>query len=286
VRLATSCGARYFEWTHLFSQWGVQNALRIYRSNQDPDSLLWPPETEATSPVYRKFLSQFLPEFHEFLSSEGLLDCSLFHISDEPHGEEHIANYRRAREMVQELARWMKTGDALSDIRFAREGLTDIPIPSISTAKQFVEEGFPAWAYFCCGPRGRYLNRLMDTPLTKIRMSGWLFHRLKARGFLHWGYNYWYRSQTQELIDPFTEQSGLAWPGWAYGDPFVVYPGPDGPIDSIRWEVFAESLQDLALLQTLGIDPDDPMLAEMRDYNDFPKTPDWVTVARQKLICA
>ena len=286
VRLATSCGARYFEWTHLFSQWGVQNALRIYRSNRDPDSLLWPPETEATSPVYRKFLSQFLPEFHEFLSSEGLLDCSLFHISDEPHGEEHIANYRRAREMVQELARWMKTGDALSDIRFAREGLTDIPIPSISTAKQFVEEGFPAWAYFCCGPRGRYLNRLMDTPLTKIRMSGWLFHRLKARGFLHWGYNYWYRSQTQELIDPFTEQSGLAWPGWAYGDPFVVYPGPDGPIDSIRWEVFAESLQDLALLQTLGIDPDDPMLAEMRDYNDFPKTPDWVTVARQKLICA
>lgn len=99
-----------------------------------------------------------------------------------------------------------------------------------------------------------------------------------------WGYNYWYRSQTQELIDPFTEQSGFAWPVWAYGDPFLVYPGPDGLIDSLRWEVFAESLQDLALLQTLGIDPDDPMLSEIRDYNDFPKTRDWIASTRARLL--
>ncbi|MCX8053095.1 MAG: DUF4091 domain-containing protein [Armatimonadetes bacterium] len=284
VSLARSCGAKYFEWTHLFSQWGAKNALRIYRSNQDRDSLLWPPETEATSPVYRNFLAQFLPKFYEFLVSEELLDCSLFHISDEPHGEEHLANYRQAREMVRELAPWMKTGDALSDIQFVREGLTDVPIPSISTAKSFVEEGFPAWAYFCCGPRGKYLNRLMDTPLVKIRMSGWLFYRLRARGFLHWGYNYWYKSQTQDLIDPFTEQSGAAWPEWAYGDPFVVYPGQTGPIDSIRWEVFAESLQDMALLQTLGIDPEDPMLSEIHDYDKFPKTSEWIANARQRLL--
>ena len=35
----------------------------------------------------------------------------------------------------------------------------------------------------------------------------------------------------------------------------MIYPGKDGPIDSLRWEVFAESLQDYAILQTAAIDP-------------------------------
>ncbi|HET6453356.1 MAG TPA: DUF4091 domain-containing protein [Armatimonadota bacterium] len=285
VDLARECGATWFEWTHFFWQWGVKYALRIYRSNHaDGSALLWPPETPATSETYRNFLAQFLPKFHDFLAAESLLDRSIFHVSDEPHGDEHLENYRKARAMLKDLAPWMKVADALSDIRFGLEGLTDMPIPSISVAKSFIEAGIPSCAYFCCGPRGKYLQRLMDTPLAKIAMSGWLFHKLRALGFLHWGYNYWHKSQTQELIDPFTEQSGLAWPGWAYGDTFVVYPGPDGPIDSIRWEVFAESLQDLALLRTAGIDPDDPLLAVLRGYNDFPKTETWVMEARKRLL--
>ena len=286
VTLARSSGASYFEWTHFFSQWGVKNALRIYRSNQDRDSLLWPPETEATSDTYRNFLAQFLPEFHDFLRAHRLLKCSIFHVSDEPHGDETLANYRRARALLKELAPWMKAWDALSDIRYAREGLTDFPIPSIAVAKQFAEEGFAAWAYFCCGPRGKYLNRVLDTPLAKIRMSGWLFYRLKALGFLHWGYNYWYKSQTQEMIDPFTESAGGMWPGWPYGDPFVVYPGPDGPLDSIRWEAFGESMQDIALLRTLNIDPDDALLAAINDYDDFPATEDWIASTRRQVLSA
>lgn len=52
VTLAKECGAQYFEWTHLFWQWGVKYALRIYRDNADRESLLWPPETGATSETY------------------------------------------------------------------------------------------------------------------------------------------------------------------------------------------------------------------------------------------
>lgn len=284
VRMAQRCGSQFFEWTHLFTQWGAKYAPRVYRSNADANSLLWPAETEATSEIYRTFLSQFLPAFYDFLRSENLLSRSLFHLSDEPHGDEHLASYRRAKEMLRELAPWMRVADALSDIRFGREGLTDIPIPSISTASQFAAEGISSWVYFCCGPRGKYLNRLMDTPLAKIRMSGWLFYHLKAHGFLHWGYNYWYKSQTQQLIDPFAEQAGCSWPGWAYGDTFLVYPGPNGPLDSIRWEIFGESMQDYALLQSANISPDDPRLADLRDYNDFPKSEAWIQQFRQAVI--
>jgi hypothetical protein len=213
-----------------------------------------------------------------------LLKRSYFHVSDEPHGDEHLENYRRARALLKELAPWMRVMDALSDIRFGREKLTDMPIPSISTALNFRAENIPCWCYYCCGPRGRFLNRLMDTPLAKIRMSGWLFARFEMRGFLHWGYNYWQRQGRIEMIDPFTESSGMAWPGWAYGDTFEVYPGPTGPLDSIRWEVWAESLQDMALLQTAGIAPDSRLLRPLRSFESFPKTKQWVYSARRSIL--
>lgn len=284
VHAARSHGLRHFEWTHLFSQWGARHALRIYAGHGEAASLLWPPETGATSGVYREFLAQFLPQFERFLRAEGLLDRSFFHLSDEPHGDAHLANYRAARELLRELAPWMPVMDALTHLDFARAGLTDIPIPLLTTARDFVDAGFPAWTYFCCVPRGRYLNRFLDTPLVKVRMAGWLFYRNGARGFLHWGYNYWYKRQTTELIDPYLITDGLGWPGWCYGDPFVVYPGAAGPIDSLRWEVFAESLQDYALLQNAAIAPDDAMLAAIRDYADFPRDPAWIAERRGSLL--
>lgn len=284
VDLARKCGAQMFEWTHLFSQWGVKYALRIYKNNNDEKSLFWEPDTGATSNVYKKFLTQFLPEFYNFLIREDLIDISLFHVSDEPHGDEHLQNYRDARAMLKELAPWMKVADALSDIRYGIEGLTDTPIPSIAVASEFNKAGIPAWTYFCCGPRGKYLNRFLDTPLAKIRMAGWLFYRHDAKGFLHWGYNYWYKSQTRELIDPFTEQCGGVWPCFGQGDPFVVYPGPNGPIDSIRWEAFAESLNDYALLQIVNTDRNSLLLADIHGYDEFPKTAEWILNARKSIL--
>ncbi|MFO7900459.1 MAG: DUF4091 domain-containing protein [Planctomycetota bacterium] len=284
IRLAQKCGIRRFEWTHLFTQWGAEHAIRIYHGQGKDERLLWPPNTGATSPTYRDFLARFLPALHRFLRREDLLDVSFFHLSDEPHGDEHLANYRAARAMVRELAPWMNVMDALSDIRFARLGLTDLPVPSIRTAPDFLADGIRCWTYFCCGPRGRYLQRLLDTPLPKVALSGWLFHRLGVGGFLHWGYNYWYRRQTRELIDPFTVTDGLAWPGWAHGDPFVVYPGPHGPIDSIRWEVFARSLEDLALLQTRGIERDAPLLSPLKSFAEFPRDARWLEKARRRVL--
>jgi hypothetical protein len=283
ISAARARGISWFEWTHLCTQWGAQHAILVYEGHGEGSAWLWPPETAATASVYRDFLAQFLPAFERFLRAEGLMDRSFFHLSDEPHGDEHRASYRAARGMLRGLAPWMPVMDALSDVRFAQEGLVDTPVALISAAPDFVRAGFPAWAYFCCQPRGHYLNRLLDTPLAKIRMSGWIFYRTRVRGFLHWGYNYWYRSQTTELIDPYAIADGHRWPDWAFGDPFVVYPGIDGPIDSLRWEVFAESMQDYALLQAT-LTPDAPELGAIRDYADFPRDAAWITSRRRSLL--
>lgn len=289
IRLAERCGIRRHEFNHLFTQGGATNALRAYHGQGADERLLWRPETPATAPVYQKFLAQYLPALERFCRREGILERSFFHLSDEPHGAEHRANYAAARAMVARIAPSMKVMDALSEIDFAREGLVDMPVPLIGTVMQFIrptdgKDPIHCWTYFCCSPRGKFLNRLLDTPLAKIRMSGWLFYRTGVRGFLHWGYNYWYKHRTRELIDPFTVSDAMFAPRWPYGDTFLVYPGPDGPIDSVRWEVFAESLQDYALLQTLGVSRDDRMLSTLRAYDDFPFSPAWIAGARRKLL--
>jgi len=284
VRLAKRCGLRHFEFVHLFSQWGVEHALRIYHGQGADERLLWPPRTKATSTIYRGFLAQYLPALKRFVEREKIADKSFFHLSDEPH-EEHLAAYRRARTMLRDLAPWMPVMDALSNIDYAREGLTDLPIPSVRKALDFIDEDITCWSYYCCHPRGPYIQRLMDTPPAKILMHGLLLYRWPVRGFLHWGYNYWYRRGSTELIDPFTVSDAAAWhTGWAYGDTFMVYPGPDGPIDSLRWELFAESLQDYALLEQLGIERDDPMLRSLRSYADFPKRASWRRDLRRRLL--
>jgi len=35
------------------------------------------------------------------------------------------------------------------------------------------------------------------------------------------------------------------------GDGFLVYPGPDGPVDSIRWEIIRDGIEDYDYLRIL-----------------------------------
>lgn len=275
VAMCRQIGYQKFEWAHLWLYWGVKDAMHVYQEKNGVYQLLWDENLPATSDTYVNFLKQYLPALHQFLVEENLLNDSYFHLSDEPWSE-HIENYQKARDILRRLAPWMKVMDALSDVRYGKEHLTDIPVPIITSDQAYRDAHIPHWVYFCTGPRNKWLNRLYDTPLPKIRMSGWLFYHLRAEGFLHWGYNYWYHLDKEEAGDPYTEGSAYAYPGIAAGDPFEVYPGPDGPFDSIRWEVFAESLQDYAILQTAGISPDDSLLSPLHSYEDFPKTEAWI----------
>jgi hypothetical protein len=285
IEMGKRAGMEYFEFPHLWLYWGVKNPIHIYRQQGDKWVLLWPTETDATTGVFRTFLEQYLPALRKFLDEEGLpADRTFFHVSDEPGSGEQFENYKRARALLKQLAPWMKVMDALSDVEYGKQGVTDIPVPILPSAQKYIDAGIPHWVYFCTGPRGNYLNRLFDTPLAKIRMSGWLFYRLGATGFLHWGYNYWYKMDTQDLEDVFQEGAGGAWPGIPYGDPFEVYPGEHGPIDSIRWEVFGESLQDYAILQTAGVNPNSAMLSEIKSYENFPKTESWIDAKVRQIL--
>ena len=92
------------------------------------------------------------------------------------------------------------------------------------------------------------------------------------------------------LIDPYTNShAGRPLPP---GDGFVVYPGLDGPVDSVRWEVFREGLQDMRALQLLrdlaGTNDDTGArgllaLRAVRSLKVYPRTDGWILGTRAKL---
>jgi hypothetical protein len=280
VSLARSRGIRWFQWPPLSGPGdrGLAPALLEGQAGKP----LWGPRTPAFSPAHRAFLSQYLPRLSRFLHVESLADCSLFRLSDSPCNAEALPSFRRAREALRRLAPWVKTTDLVSDVEAARSGLVDMPAVDMGAARQLIHEGIPCFAALGSRPRGSYPSRFLDTPLAKVRIIGWLLYRFRLRGFLGAGYNDWYTSGTRALVDPFTESSGRAWPSVPAGELFLVYPGPRGPIDSIRWEIFGEGLSDYALLASAGMPASARTLSAIRNFHRFPRDPAWVRKARHE----
>ena len=57
----------------------------------------------------------------------------------------------------------------------------------------------------------------------------------------------------------------------------------NGPVDSMRWG-FAEALRDYRLLQALGVERNDPLLKQIKTFEDFPKTEAWRNKTRAALF--
>jgi len=178
IDMSKHTGMEYFEFLHMWLYWGVREPIHVYQQQGGEYKLLWPTATPPTTGVYRNFLEQYLPALRNFLDEEHLPpDRTFFHVSDEPPGET-LENYKRARALLKELAPWMKVMDALSDVQYGKQHITDIPVVILESAQNYIDAGIPHWVYYCTEPRDDYFNRFYDTPLATIRLSGFLFYHL------------------------------------------------------------------------------------------------------------
>ncbi len=287
IAVARRCGVERFEMAHLFSQWGAEFAPNIYGTEQGIRHRLFGWDTPASSPAYRNFLAQFLPELVNFLGKQGLEGKVVFHISDEP-GKEHLDSYRRAKEMVKPYLGDFPLYDALSDPAYYDSGLVDHPVAASNHIGPFLERQVPGlWTYTCCGQNVEVGNRFLAMPSARNRILGWQLYKFRLSGFLHWGYNFWYSQNSRRKLDPWqVTDGGGAFPG---GDPFSVYPGKSGPIQSLRQKVFHQGLQDLRALELAqsltGKDPGEQVLpgyGEMT-FARYPQEAETLLKAREAL---
>lgn len=250
VDIALKNGIKYFEISHLFTQWGAKAAPKIMAHTEDGYQQIFGWDTKASSQKYKTFLKQFAEAFKEYTDRKGITDICYVHCSDEPKLD-IIKDYEKAAEIISESFSSYKHIDALSDFEFYQKGLIDIPIPEESSIEEFKGSVPELWTYYCCG---QYKNNLPNIffamPSIRNRILGVLLYKYNCTGFLHWGFNFYYSQYSIRPVDPFTEtDAGGAFPS---GDSFIVYPGKDGkPIPSLRQKVFYDAIQDISALTAL-----------------------------------
>lgn len=249
IDMCRTNGVEYFEFSHLFTQWGAKHAPKIMAKEDGEYKRIFGWDTDAAGEEYKNFLSQFLPKLIDFIKQNNLEDCAYFHVSDEPHSD-HYESYKNASLIINEYVEGFPVIDALSDYKFYETGLVKNPIPSTNHIEPFLENKVPnLWTYYCCGQYREVANRFFNMPSARNRILGIQLYKFNISGFLQWGYNFWYSQYSRYPIDPYkVTDAGYAFPS---GDAFVVYPGEDSPIESLRLEVFYEALQDLRALKLL-----------------------------------
>ena len=249
IDLCLENGIEYFEISHLFTQWGAKYAPKIIVEENGEKIKKFGWHTAADSVEYKEFLSVLLPELTSLLSEKGIKEKVYFHISDEP-GENDYISYKKALETVSPYLNGFKRIDALSDVGFYKKRLIDIPVPSNDRIDDFLNEDISErWTYYCCGQGKNVSNRFFSMPSARNRIIGAQFYKFNIKGFLHWGYNFYYSQYSKEVIDPYiTTDSCGAFPS---GDAFSVYPYKDAVVESIRLKVFKEALQDLRAMKML-----------------------------------
>ena len=252
IDLCLECGITHFEHCHLFTQWGARSAPKImaYENGELKQIFGW--DTDSKSDEYRKFLKSYLRAVLPFFKEIGLKKENIFfHISDEPM-EKHLDYYKNALEVVRDEIDGYPSGDALSHYKFFEDGSVSIPIVGVGSKEmdKFIENCDNFWVYYTGETLHSGLpNRILSTTGARNRILGTQMYYTGAKGFLHWGYNYYYDVLSHGIFNPVQNPSGYnATPGTS----FMVYSNPDGTaIPSTRMKVFYEAINDYRALQTL-----------------------------------
>ena len=250
IRFAQKYGVQYFEFAHLFTQWGGSACPKILVKEDGFLQKAFGWETESTSNEYSYFLSTLLPKLVAFLKEEGIKENCYLHLTDEPRAE-HAETYAKCANLVKTYADGLPVMDAISHKEYFEQGLVDIPVcytPTFSAFAEVAKERL--FIYYCGGPTdGYYSNRFINLPALRTRILGAQLYETGVAGFLHWGFNFYNTYLSLEQVDPYAvTDAGYYYPA---GDGFIVYPWEGGVYTSIRAELQTEAMQDYRALKLL-----------------------------------
>lgn len=139
-------------------------------------------------------------------------------------------------------------------------GYVDLWVPVTAAfdparCRQRQRAGDEVWWYVCCGPHAPYANDFIDHPALNPRLRAWQAEKYGVTGELYWHLNWRANKPDGTPKNPWTDAMSYTPDGgtWGNGDGFMLYPAcrePSdtpviaGPVDSIRWEMLREGLED------------------------------------------
>ena len=134
----------------------------------------------------------------------------------------------------------------------------DIWVPSMAVYDEDAAElarqsGEEVWWYIYVSPPHPFANWFVEYPALEARLLWWMTYQKGISGFLYYYLNRW-----PNQIGPMSLNSAdnrIEWNpasfGTANGDGCLFYPGPQGPITTIRFECIRDGIEEFELLHML-----------------------------------
>jgi sialidase-1 len=185
--------------------------------------------------------SAFLVAFEDHVRDRGWLDRTYLAFDERPASEMQVA-VDLVRKVAPVFTDQIAIAGSANTDKFARDlslNYSDVDHWSQEMIDRRKAEGKLTTFYTWSSPL--YPNTVTPAAPLGSRVLSWLSAKRNLDGYLRWAYNSWPQ-------DPYTD------PSYRYrqGDEYLVYPGENGPVSSIRWEVFRDGQEDFALLDQLA----------------------------------
>ena len=207
----------------------------------------WDKKTGVTTPEGYLQMQLYFRQWREVILANGWMDRIVQSLADEPQTY-NDKTYRILAGICRKFLPGVPIIDAVETTNLG--GGIDIWVPKQDTYEKWrdtyeilKEAGEEMWFYTCAFPAGPIMNRSMDLPLTASRAVMWMGALYRLSGFLHWGFNYYIGNDIwRSACCP---HKGALLPA---GDAHIVYPGPEGPWRSMRFEAQRAGAEEWELL--------------------------------------
>lgn len=239
-----------------------------FHARYEPELLGNREGTEA----YPHLIGEYLRTLEAHLRDRRLLREAFVYWFDEPDPRDYafvMNGFRKLKQHAPALRRMLT-----EQVEDALVGGPDLWCPVSSAYQATVAErrkaaGDRFWWYVCTGPKAPYCTLFIDHPATEMRVWLWQTWQRGIDGILVWQTNYWTSDTAypdpdrpqNPYADPMGWVSGYSTPSgarrpWGNGDGRFLYPPEaaadarpgapvlDGPVDSIRWEMLRDGIED------------------------------------------
>ncbi len=222
-------------------------------------------------PGFIRYVLDAAANVQGYLTRKGMADQSFAYFWDEPHQPWHGDHLAMLSRKFKALCPRVRQVTAVGDPAYIQRILTeDLPVDIVvghlsyydpAIREQLRQTGRDYW-WYTSNWSSSHLSFWVDEPALHHRILYWLTWRYKVPAFVYWNTNTWnYITYGYENVDagrkmewPYSPWRIIGTPNnHGAADGQLVYPGPDGPIGSIRMEVIRHGCQDhqyLSLLET------------------------------------
>ena len=219
--------------------------------NEEEQYLLWDRDVGVTSMEGYRQLKIYFTRLWDLVTANGWQDRWMQCLVDEPQFPNSMS-YRALSGICRKCMPGVTINDPVESTDL--QGATDVWCVKQAVFDKYRDEfkylqqlGERITVYTCGFPAGKWMNRATDLPLLAGRLVFWRCVQEDFEGFLHWGYN------AYAHVDPLRHNcypcgEDIAMPP---GNGFIVYPGENGPLYTLRAQVQLFGAEDAELLRQL-----------------------------------